>query len=94
MRRSRSATDLYIPPPQNEYTYRSCCFLVDKRAAKFFSQLLLTLLMVGFCFYHITYGEDSLKGPMWALLGTFVGYWFDAPRIPILTHKTHWKKEV
>lgn len=62
--------------------YRSCCFVIDRRAAKFFAQLFLTLIMLGFCFWQISLDNEKLGGPIWALIGTFVGFWFDSPTIP------------
>lgn len=78
------------PPPspsisekrfQREYVYRSCCCELDRRAAKFFSQLFITLMMLSFCFWQIGVGDAQVTGPVWALIGTFVGYWFESPSI-------------
>lgn len=76
-----------VPPMESETRfvreniYTSCCCKLDKRAAHFFAQLLITLLMLFFCIYYIISGDPAQSGPVWALIGTFVGYWFDSPSI-------------
>lgn len=66
---------------RRENTYRVCCWKVDRRVLSVFIQLLLTLMMLCFCFYQIAYGAPEQAGPVWGLIGTFVGYWFDAPKV-------------
>ena len=60
------------------YLWRSCCLEMDSRALLFFSQLVISLLVLIFCIYEIaTLGESQ-----WAqMTGTFIiGVWLPSPR--------------
>ena len=60
------------------YLWRSCCVEMDSRALLFFSQLVISLLVLIFCIYEIaTLGESQ-----WAqMTGTFIiGVWLPSPR--------------
>ena len=77
-----------LPPPpalvrmQSEgarmYVWRSCCIEMDSRALLFFSQLIISLLMLLFCIYEIAVLESE-----WAkLTASFImGVWLPAPRV-------------
>ena len=75
------------PPPalvraQSEgarmYVWRSCCLDMDSRALLFFSQLIISLLMLLFCIYEIAVLESE-----WAkLTASFImGVWLPAPHV-------------
>ena len=60
------------------FIWRSCCIEMDSRALLFFSQLVISLLVLIFCIYEIaTLGESQ-----WAqMTGTFIiGVWLPSPR--------------
>ena len=61
--------------------YKCFCCHLDKRAALFFSQLALTLILLGFCFSQIYSQGNANSGPVWGLIGTFIGFWFDSPKL-------------
>ena len=77
-----------LPPPpalvrmQSEgaraHIWRSCCIEMDSRALLFFSQLIISLLMLLFCIYEIAVLESE-----WAkLTASFImGVWLPAPRV-------------
>jgi hypothetical protein len=44
-----------------ENTWRSCCLDVDKRAVKYFSQLGVGLLIIGFCMERLVTLEDDTQ---------------------------------
>ena len=41
------------------YVWRSCCLDMDSRALLFFSQLIISLLMLMFCIYEIALLESE-----------------------------------
>jgi len=60
------------------YVWRSCCLDMDSRALLFFSQLIISLLMLIFCIYEIALLESE-----WAkLTASFImGVWLPQPRV-------------
>ena len=60
------------------YLWRSCCLEMDSRALLFFSQLVISLLVLIFCIYEIAVSDDA----QWAkMTGTFIiGVWLPSPR--------------
>lgn len=63
---------------QPSHIWRSCCIEVDSRALLFFSQLLISLIVLLFCIVRISLVNDS-----WAeMTATFIiGIWLPAPRV-------------
>lgn len=61
----RPSVSIMMKPPQGspvpgrehavevQHIWRSCCVEMDSRALLFFSQLLLSLLVLGFCIYSV-----------------------------------------
>lgn len=64
---------------QPEWIWKSCCCQIDKRAAKFFTQFLLSVILLVVCFVQLMVGDENVNGPVWGLVGTIVGYWFESP---------------
>ena len=60
------------------YLWRSCCLEMDSRALLFFSQLVISLIVLAFCIYEIVTSGDS----QWAqMTATFIiGVWLPSPR--------------
>ena len=61
--------------------WKSCCFKLDRRAVKFFSQLFISLIMIVFCLYklHTVYKCDS--DVYMSLLTMILGIFIEAPRL-------------
>ena len=79
-----------VPPPMlvrtesegavaRSFIWRSCCVEMDSRALLFFSQLVISLLVLIFFIYEIAVLDDA----QWAkMTGTFIiGVWLPAPRV-------------
>lgn len=73
--RSATGTD------QDDDKWESCCMVMEPEAARFFALLLLTVFILGFCFYQLAYGEPCNQAPLWGLIGTMIGFWFDGPKM-------------
>ena len=60
------------------YVWRSCCLDMDSRALLFFSQLVISLIVLVFCIYEIAVLDDA----QWAkMTGTFIlGVWLPSPQ--------------
>ena len=60
------------------YVWRSCCLDMDSRALLFFSQLVISLIVLLFCVVEIATLGDS----QWAkMTATFIiGVWLPSPR--------------
>lgn len=72
-----------LPAPQDAHVthdilWKSCCLEMDARVLLFFSQLIISLLVLLFCIFEIATLPDS----EWAkMTGTFIlGVWLPAPR--------------
>jgi len=52
---------------------------VDQDAARFFALLLLTAFILSFCFYMLAIKDPCETGPLWGLIGTMIGFWFEGP---------------
>lgn len=63
---------------RDAHLWRSCCVEMDSRALLFFSQLLISLIILLFCVWRISRTDDA----QWAkMTATFViGVWLPAPR--------------
>ena len=63
---------------KNGHLWRSCCVEMDSRALLFFSQLLISLIVLLFCVARIAHNDDA----QWAkMTATFIiGVWLPAPR--------------
>lgn len=61
--------------------WKSCCIEMDQEAARFFALLGLTVFILGFSFYQLAYGEPCNQAPLWGLIGTMIGFWFDGPKM-------------
>jgi hypothetical protein len=63
-------------------TWKSCCFTVDKRAALFFSQLTVGVVVMGFCIGMLVTYHDCETFSRWGPLLTFVvGVFLPAPHL-------------
>jgi hypothetical protein len=65
-----------IQMEDNEYnnTWKSFCFVIDKRAIVFFTQIGVISGTMGFCIYKLTTNDScDIQSPYLALLTTLVG---------------------
>ncbi len=66
---------------RNNY-WKSCCIQVDRRAVKFFSQLIISLLIIVFCLFQLYNIPKCDAGEYLSLLTMILGVWVtDAPRL-------------
>jgi len=61
--------------------WNSCCLSMDRNAARFFALLLLTVFILTFVFYQLIHTDHCDAAPLWGLIGTLIGFWFDSPSI-------------
>ena len=62
--------------------WKSCCIQVDRRAVKFFSQLIISLLIIVFCLFQLHYVPKCDSSEYLSLLTMILGVWVtDAPRL-------------
>ena len=71
-----------IPPLGNddENHWDSCCLRIDKRAVLFFTQVLISLIIIFFCIYQLIVLPDcDTKTPFMGLLTLVVGVHLPQP---------------
>ena len=61
--------------------WTSCCVTMDQDAAKFFALLGLTVFILSFSFHQLSVGKACNHAPLWGLIGTMIGFWFEGPRL-------------
>ena len=67
---------------QHKTTWRSCCLVLDKRATIFFSQLIFSLIIVGFCVGMLVKNQDCATFSRWSpLLVLVLGVWLPQPSL-------------
>ena len=67
---------------QHKTTWRSCCLVLDKRATIFFSQLVFSLIIVGFCVGMLVQNQDCPTFSRWSpLLVLILGVWLPQPSL-------------
>ena len=72
---------LDLPIPDN-FLYRSCCFLIDKRFAEFIVKLSLIFAVIGFSLYKLNTLDDCEKQqPYMGLLTLLIGLVFPKNRL-------------
>jgi hypothetical protein len=66
-----------------ENTWRSCCFLFDKRAVIFFSQFGISISIMGLCIYQlITHHDDCDSNQLYSgLLTMLIGIHLPTPKM-------------
>lgn len=63
-------------------TWKSCCLLLDKRATMFFSQLLIALLVIGFCIVQLVNSRSCEHDSLYSgILSMIIGVYLPQPRI-------------
>ena len=66
--------------PDDENHWESCCIRIDKRAVLFFSQLMISLIIIFFCIYQLVILPDcESKTPFMGLLTLVIGVWVNPP---------------
>jgi hypothetical protein len=61
--------------------WKSCCFLLDKRAVQFFSQLFLSLIIMSFCIYQLIVLDKCDSAEYLSLLTLVLGVYVPTPKI-------------
>ena len=68
--------------PAETTVWKSCCLLIDKRAALFFSQVCMGITIVGFCIGMLVSNQDCATFSRWGPLLSFtVGVFLPSPRL-------------
>jgi hypothetical protein len=73
---SPSMTDSEI---KRNNTWKSCCFVVQKDAIQFFSQLVISLLIITFCLFQLHYLDKCESAEYMSLLTLVLGTWLPQP---------------
>ena len=68
-------------PSPDDRRWKSCCLSMDRTAARFFSLLMLTVFILTFVFYQLANTDPCDSAPLWGLIGTLIGFWFDGPSL-------------
>ena len=63
------------------HVWRSCCLDMDSRALLFFSQLLISLLVLGFCVHGVVVLDESNSQWQRMTISLLCGIWLPAPRV-------------
>ena len=67
---------------EHKNMWQSCCITLDKRATLFFSQLLISVIIVVFCVSMLVYNQDCATFSRYSPLITFmVGVWLPQPQL-------------
>jgi hypothetical protein len=66
---------------ERKNTWKSCCLRVDRRAVQFFSQLVISLLIITFCLFQLHHLPKCESGEYLSLLTMVLGTWIEAPRL-------------
>ena len=67
--------------PNEVHVWRSCCLDMDSRALLFFSQLLISLLVLGFCVHGVVVLDESNSQWQRMTISLLCGIWLPAPRV-------------
>lgn len=73
-----------VPPQTLEDSnhWDSCCLRIDKRAALFFSQLIISGVIILFSIYQLaTITECQRQTPFMGLLTLVIGVWLPSPNM-------------
>jgi hypothetical protein len=63
-------------------TWNSCCMTLDKRATLFFTQLIISLLIMVFCIYQLVHLTDCNSQQTYiSMLTLVVGLWLPQPQM-------------
>ena len=68
---------------EKENTYKSCCLIIDLRAVKYFSQLLICITVITLCIFNLVeYPEDCNSNQVYiGLLTMIVGVFIPSPKL-------------
>ena len=63
--------------------WKSCCLVMDRRAMMFFTQLLISLILMGLCVFELGNGGHTCERDTVyiSILSAITSYWLPAPRI-------------
>ena len=63
---------------EEQYRWKSCCFLLDQRCIVFTVQTLLGMALIVFCAYMLSTETNCDRAtPYWGLIGTIAGFFFN-----------------
>lgn len=62
----------------DNYLWKSCCFILDQRCIVFTVQTLIGTALIVFCAYMLsTETNCDRAAPYWGLIGTIAGFFFN-----------------
>ena len=64
----------------DDKTWKSGCLIIDRKAVVFFSTLTISLIVIGFCIFKLTYSEScEAQNTYIGLLTLVLGIWIRSP---------------
>jgi hypothetical protein len=73
---------IQIEDKKYEDTWQSCCFQLDRRAVRFFSQFTIAILIIAFCIVQLVRNESCESQALYSgLLMTVIGIMLPSPSL-------------
>jgi hypothetical protein len=69
------------PTTEVQHIWRSCCVEMDSRALLFFSQLLISFLVLSFCIQQVVTLDEGKSQWQRMTISLLCGIWLPAPRV-------------
>ena len=66
---------------RRETEWKSCCLTLDRRAVRFFSQLVISLIIIIFCLFQLHRLDKCDSSEYLSLLTMLIGVFIEAPRL-------------
>jgi hypothetical protein len=66
---------------RRETEWKSCCLTLDRRAVRFFSQLVISLIIIVFCLFQLHTLDKCESSEYLSLLTMVLGIYIEAPRL-------------
>lgn len=66
---------------RRETEWKSCCLTLDRRAVRFFSQLVISLIIIIFCLFQLHRLDKCESSEYLSLLTMLIGVFIEAPRL-------------
>ena len=71
-----------IEEKKDDQTWKSCCFIIDRRFCQFISQYIIILIIITVCIYQLIRLEDCVHQNLYVGLITFlIGIILPSPKI-------------
>ena len=75
-----TSTEVNLLDRDNSNRWESCCFIIDRRVLIFVSQLLIGLIIIGFCIYKLS-ANDENPALYYGLLTFIIGVFLPSPKV-------------